>query len=168
MQNTSMPGGFACLRLMMNNLRRDVNFDAMLSDELFNAYAGDDCAALVELARKLQLDPVAHQDVLTALDTYHGQALLKLKNGNWIILLSTAQFKNSERVTICDPTAAEGRPINVPKSQILERIGDQVICFGNLQDVDIRTQTGLFCLCSVARHHGAQNSQRQASKVCQL
>ena len=154
MQNNTMPGGFACLRLLMNNLRRDVNFDALLNDELFNAYAGDDCAALAELARKLQLDPAVHHDVATALDSYHGQALLKLKNGNWIILLSTAQFKNADRVTICDPTAAEGRPINVPKAQILERMGDAVICFGNLQDIDIRTQTGLFCLCSVARHHG--------------
>ena len=161
MQTTTMPGGFACLRLMMSNLRRDVNFDALLSDELFNAYAGDDCAAVVELARKLQLDPVAYQDVMTALDTYHGQALLKHKNGNWIILLSTAQFKNSERVTICDPTTAEGRPINVPKAQIVERMGDQVVCFGNLQDVDIRTQTGLFCLCSVARHHGVDMNLRR-------
>ena len=161
MSNNTMPGGFACLRLLMNNLHRDVNFDAMLNDELFNAYAGDDCAALVELARKLQLDPAAHHDVATALDSYHGQALLKLKNGNWIILLSTAQFKNSDRVTICDPTTAEGRAINVPKAQIVERMGDAVICFGNLQDIDIRTQTGLFCLCSVARHHGVDmNIQR--------
>ena len=161
MPNNTMPVGFACLRLLMNNLRRDVNFDAMLNDELFNSYAGDDCAALVELARKLQLDPAAHHDVMTALDSYHGQALLKLKNGNWIILLSTAQFKNSDRVTICDPGAAEGRPINVPKAQIIERMGDAVICFGNLQDIDIRTQTGLFCLCSVARHHGVNmNIQR--------
>ena len=154
MQNKTMPGGFACLRLLMNNLRRDVNFDALLNDELFNAYAGDDCAALAELARKLQLDPAVHHDVATALDTYHGQALLKLKSGGWIILLSTSQFKNADRVTICDPAAAEGRPINVPKAQIVERMGDAVICFGNLQDIDIRTQTGLFCLCSVARHHG--------------
>jgi len=161
MQNKTMPAGFTCLRLLMNNLHRDVNFDAMLSDELFNAYAGDDCAALVELARKLQLDPAAHRDVMTALDTYHGQALLKLKNGNWIILLSTAQFKNSDRVTICDPGTAEGRAINVPKAQIVERAGDAVICFGNLQDVDIRTQTGLFCLCSVARHHGIDMNLRR-------
>ena len=161
MPNNTMPGGFACLRLLMNNLRRDVNFDAMLNDELFNSYAGDDCAALVELAQKLHLDPALHHDVATALESYHGQALLKLKNGNWIILLSTAQFKNSERVAICDPTTAEGRPINVPKEQIVERMGDAVICFGNLQDIDIRTQTGLFCLCSVARHHGVDmNIQR--------
>jgi len=161
MQTNTTPVGFTCLRLLIENLHRDVNFDAMLNDELFNAYAGNDCEALVELARKLQLDPVAHQDVLTALDTYHGQALLKLKNGNWIILLSTAQFKNADRVTICDPTAAEGRPINVPKAQIIERMGDAVICFGNLQNIDIRTQTGLFCLCSVARHHGVDmNIQR--------
>ena len=156
-----MPGGFACLRLMMTNLRRDVNFDALLNDELFNSYSSDDCAALVALADRLRLDPVAHHDVTTALETYHGQAMLKLKNGNWIIILSTAQFKNSERVTICDPTAAEGRPINVPKSQIVERMGDTVICFGNLQDVDIRTQTGLFCLCSVARHHGVDMNLRR-------
>ena len=161
MPNNTMPGGFACLRLLMNNLRRDVNFDAMLNDELFNSYAGDDGAALVELAQKLHLDPALHHDVVTALESYHGQALLKLKNGNWIILLSTAQFKNSERVTICDPTTAEGRPINVPKAQIVERMGDSVICFGNLQDIDIRTQTGIFCLCSVARHHGVDmNIQR--------
>jgi ATP-binding cassette subfamily B protein len=161
MPNNTMPAGFACLRLLMNNLHRDVNFDAMLNDELFNSYAGDDCAALVELAQKLHLDPALHHDVATALDSYHGQALLKLKNGNWIILLSTAQFKNSERVTICDPTTAEGRPINVPKAQIVERMGDAAICFGNLQDIDIRTQTGLFCLCSVARHYGVDmNIQR--------
>ena len=161
MQDKTMPGGFVCLRLLMANLRRDVNFDALLNDELFNAYAGDDCAALVELADKLQLDPAVHHDVATALESYHGQALLKLRNGNWIILLSTSQFNRSERVAICDPSASEGKPINVPKKQIVERMGDAIICFGNLQDVDIRTQTGLFCLCSVARHHGVDMNLRR-------
>ena len=157
----AMPGGFACMKLLIGNLRRDVNFDALLNDELFNSYAGDDCAALVALGEKLRLDPVAHHDVATALATYHGQAMLKLKNGNWIILLSTAQYQNADRVTICDPSTAEGKPINVPKAQIVERMGDAVICFGNLQDVDIRTQTGLFCLCSVARHHGVDMNLRR-------
>ena len=123
----TMPSGFSCMKLLISNLRRDVNFDALLSDELFNSYAGDECAALVALGEKLRLDPVANHDVGTALATYHGQAMLKLKNGNWIILLSTAQYQNADRVTICDPATAEGKPINVPKAQIVERMGDAVI-----------------------------------------
>ena len=47
------------------------------------------------------------------------------------------------------------------KSQLLERAGDAVVIFRNLQEVDPKAQSGLFCLCSVARHHNVEMDLRR-------
>ena len=50
METVQYPTGIVCLNSLMNNLRRNVNFDALITPEVLEAYAEDSGKALLSLS----------------------------------------------------------------------------------------------------------------------
>ena len=53
--------GIACLRYLSANLKRDINFDALITPELQKEFAADQSSGLMKLAAALQLSPEQHK-----------------------------------------------------------------------------------------------------------
>ncbi len=153
MSETQVPRitGMECLRRLFGQFRRNVNFDALLTDELCERCRQEELDVIMELAAQHDLRPEKHTDIQEVAKTYNGPALLRLNNQTWILLLRSQQIARENAAAIYDPTS--DKSLLVKKEQILERAGDAVVVFRNLQEVDAQAQSALFCLCAIARHH---------------
>ncbi len=142
-----------CLRRLFSQFRRTVNFDALLTEELCARCQNHDeeLNVIVELSNLHDLRPEKHADLDAIAKTYVGPALLRLTTGSWILVLNSRQIAQEEAVAIFEPAA--DKALLVKKAQLLERAGDTVVIFRNLQEIDAREQSALFCLCAIARHH---------------
>lgn len=142
-----------CLRRLFSQFRRTVNFDALLTDELCARCKNpdDELNVIVELSNQHDLRPEKHTDLTEIAKTYVGPAMLRLTTGSWILVLNSRQIAQEEAVAIFEPAA--DKALLVKKAQLLERAGDTVVIFRNLQEIDAREQSALFCLCAIARHH---------------
>ncbi len=80
--------GLTCLRTVFAKFRRNVNFDALETEELFEAYRNDAAATLLKLAGEQSLAPekISNPELLNA---YNGPVLAALKNGSWILIMDT-------------------------------------------------------------------------------
>jgi len=144
--------GIVCLRNLAANLKRDINFNALLTSELQKELGEDPVQGLMKLATGLQLQPELHNDAVTLTETYSGPALVRLLNGNWVLAVNLTQIQQ-EKLTIFDPTVKGDNPIVVPKEQFVERIDGPVMIFRMLQTVDNRKHSALFGLTAIGRHH---------------
>ncbi len=153
MAESNNDSGLQCLRALFAQVRRNVNFNALLTDELKLKYGTTPLEALQEMASAQGLLPEAHRDLAEIAKSYSGPALLALRTGAWVLLMNIRQVNEGPGVVIFDPSAG-AKNITVPAKQILDRASDQVIVFRNLQEVDIRKHSSLFCFCSIAKHHG--------------
>ena len=145
--------GLWCMSQLFGQFRRTVNFAALLTGELQERYAADPVETLMQLAEKEELRPELFQDLTAVAENYAGPALLQLQNKNWVVLMNAKQL-TGERAALIDPTAQNANHmLMVPCDQIRAKASDKIIIFRNLQEVDITRQTGLFCICSIARHH---------------
>ncbi|MFA6292476.1 MAG: peptidase domain-containing ABC transporter [Victivallales bacterium] len=154
--------GLQCLGSLFAQVRRNVNFSALLSDEVKSKYAEKPAETLLEMASAQGLLPETHGDLAEMAKSYSGPALLALQSGAWILIMNTRQVNDGAGVLIWDPNAAvKGKPITVPLKQLLERASNQLIIFRNLQEVDIRKQSALFCFCSIAKHHAVNADIRR-------
>ncbi|MGF0037753.1 peptidase domain-containing ABC transporter [Victivallis vadensis] len=145
--------GIACLRYLSANLKRDINFDALITPELQKEFAADQSSGLMKLAAALQLSPEQHKNAADLAETYAGPALLLLQSGSWVCAVNLQQLKGPG-VTLFDPLAqGKGGMLNVPTEQLRPRLGDAVIIFRTLQAVDNRKHSGLFALTAIGRHH---------------
>ena len=145
--------GIACLRYLSANLKRDINFDALITPELQKEFAADQSSGLMKLAAALQLSPEQHKNAADLAETYAGPALLLLQSGSWVCAVNLQQLKGAG-VTLFDPLAqGKGGMLNVPTGQLRPRLGDAVIIFRTLQAVDNRKHSGLFALTAIGRHH---------------
>ncbi len=151
--DVSVTSGIACLRNLAANLKRDINFDALLTPELKAQFEESPARGLQALAAGLQLEPEIHKDVAELVDTYQGPALLELENGNWVCAVNLKQIKG-EAITLYDPLVKGKSPlISVPVSQLKEKLKGPVLIFRQLQAVDNRKHSSLFGLTAIGRHH---------------
>jgi ATP-binding cassette subfamily B protein len=147
--------GLQCLRSLFAQYRRNLNFSAFLTDEMKLKYAEKPLESLLDLAAVQGLAPESQKELAEIAKTYSGPALLSLNTGAWILVMNTKQVNEGTGVVIWDPSVGvQSKPITVPTKQLLERVSGQIIIFRNLQEVDIRKQSELFCFCSIAKHHG--------------
>ncbi len=146
--------GLVCLGSLVANLKRNVNFDALLTDVLKEKYNTEPAEVLLELATTMQLRPEVAENLDAAAASYSGPALARLSDGSrWIFLVNLQQI-TGEQATIFDPSGAAGNhTINVKVAELKSKLDPHVILFRNLQAVDNSKQSGLFCLASIARHH---------------
>lgn len=105
--DASVNSGVVCLRNLAANLKRDINFDALLTPELEKELDGDPVKGLLKLAAGLQLEPESHNNVTELADTYAGPALVQLQNRNWVCAVNLAQVKQ-DSMTLFDPLVRGG------------------------------------------------------------
>lgn len=161
-EQNGIGGGLWCLSRFFGQFRRTVNFEALLTEEVLQAYAADEVETLVKLASGQDLRPERTGDLGEIAKSYHGPALVKLTGGDWILILNTRQISSEERCVILDPTSPGGRKgLMVPCSEVLSKAGGQAVIFRNLQEVDACQQSALFSLCSIARHHNVSMDIRR-------
>lgn len=152
-ENTSL-GALLCLQKLFSQFRRNINFNALMTEELKAEFEKDELGTILSLANENELRPERCEDLQEIAKSYRAPSLVKLNNGSWILLVSTGQVVTGDRVVIFDPAVnTPDKMITVKAEQLLERATDTIIIFRNLQEVDIQKQSALFCLCSIARHH---------------
>ncbi len=147
--------GLTCLRTVFAKFRRNVNFDALETEELFEAYRNDAAATLLKLAGEQSLAPekISNPELLNA---YNGPVLAALKNGSWILIMDSRQFRAGGRASIFAPTDPKDQKILlVPVSQIQERISGELILFHKLAQVDSAQQSKLYSFVAIASHHNS-------------
>ncbi|MDD2479909.1 MAG: hypothetical protein PHS31_08450, partial [Victivallaceae bacterium] len=116
--------GLRCLQVLFSQFRREVNFAALVNEELEAKYQKNEADTLLEVAAIHQFQPETTQ-ISEAAEVYAGPALLRLKNGNWVLLLNLAQLKNEESSALFDPLRPkEKQNISVPNEKIIERAGE--------------------------------------------
>ena len=145
-----------CLRILFSQVRREVNFDALLSSE--NLRNPDDAeqeiAAVMHLASGQNLDPVRYDDLNSAAEKASGPALIRLNGRKWVLIQNIRQAAEEFSIVI-EP--AEGKPpqaFRVKNEDLKRSFENIVIAFRNLQEINFARQTALFCLCNIAAHHG--------------
>ena len=150
-----------CLRQLFQQFRRTVNFFALVTPEIAGRCGEPDpeVEVILEIADQHGLGAERRTDLMETAKTFSGPLMLRLKERGWVLIFNSSQLVRDDRVNIFDPAA--GKAIAVMKSQLLERAGDAVVIFRNLQEVDPKAQSGLFCLCSVARHHNVEMDLRR-------
>jgi ATP-binding cassette subfamily B protein len=135
------------------NLKRDINFDALLTPEVEEELGKDSVGGLLKLAVALRLEPELHNDAVELAKSYQGPALLQLTNGNWVCAVNLGQIAQ-ESMTLFDPLVkGQSQMINVPADQVKERLQGPIVIFRLLQAVDNRKHSALFGLTAVGRHH---------------
>ncbi|MBO5924102.1 MAG: hypothetical protein J6Q81_06270, partial [Lentisphaeria bacterium] len=153
------PSGIECLRRIFNQFRRNINFDALLTDDIRDRCKTAEADVIMELANSHDLRAEKHSDIKEISKTYNGPALLKLTNNTWILIMRSQQVDKEESVAIFDPSC--NKSLLVKKEQLLERAAAEVVILRNLQEVDSQEQSALFCLCAIARHHNISMDLRR-------
>lgn len=145
--------GLRCLQILFSQFRRDVNFPALVTDELKAKYLENHTATLLEVSDAHQLQPELWK-LADFPENYDGPALLSLKNNNWVLLMNLKQLKTQEKAVIYDPLQpSQQNTLSVPVDKIFERAGETLIIFRNLREIDLTKHSALFALCSIASHH---------------
>lgn len=145
--------GLRCLQLLLSQIRPNVNLNAIFTDTLKQNYENDQEKVLLELASSQELRPEKHADISEVMKTYHGPCLLKLSAETWVLVINTKQLSEASAL-VFDPATFNDKQFQTPSAKLIEKSGGSIILFRNLQKVDAAKQTGLFCLCSAATHHG--------------
>lgn len=162
METVQYPTGIVCLNSLMNNLRRNVNFDALITPEVLEAYAEDSGKALLSLSEHLELSPLLVHKGVDEFGYYRGPALLKLKNNNWICVVDFAQVVAQGKVTLFDPSINGPQKVgSCDYAQVESKWSGEVLIFRNLQPIDTTKHTALFCITSIAKHHNLPLDMRQ-------
>jgi ATP-binding cassette, subfamily B, bacterial HlyB/CyaB len=146
--------GLQCLSRLFSLFRQNINFSALLTEDIKEKYEQDPLETLLELANAQEVRPEAHEDIVEIAKTYSGPALMELKDNKWVFLKNIQQFTTGPGVSIIDPGYKDPNSlISVPVKQLLERYAGNVIIFRNLQEIDIQKHSSLFCFCAIAKHH---------------
>ncbi len=156
--------GIECLRAVAVNFCRDVNFAALLTQQLFELCRTSEQDGILELARTLELAPelCVEPDFPAAVGDYRGPLLILLKNDNWVCVINTDELKsNAEDVLICDPLATGKKFISVQYDKLTGNYGGKVVKFKHLLTGQESGNTALFCLTAIGRHHGLDINVRR-------
>ena len=151
--------GLKCLQLLFGRFRHTVNFPALVTQKVLEQYQTDPAGELMRLARDQQLLPERIES-LEVFKSYPGPALLRLKTGNWILVLNGSQIAAGENVQIADPSL--GVPsTSVQSGELREKWEGEGIIFRNLTPVDSRKQTRLTSFVLIARNDNTRTDIRE-------
>ncbi len=142
--------GLKCLQLLFGRFRRTVNFPALVTQQVLERYQADPAEELMRLAGDQQLLP----ELITSpkvFKSYAGPALLRLKTGNWILVLNGQQIASEGSVQIADPSL-EVQSRTVQAGELRNEWEGKGIIFRNLAPVDSRQQTRLASFVLIARN----------------
>lgn len=160
MSNEIASSAFLCLKMLVGQLGRDVNMDALVTDERLERFAQDDVATLIETANTLSLRPEQMMLDLENLPVYNGPVMLRLKDSGWIIVQKLHQL-TGDGVIAMNPMINKTSALRIKASDLVEKLDGTALLFRNLQQVDVQENTALFCLCSIGRHHNVSMDIRR-------
>ena len=152
------PSGLLCLKVLLAQFRRGVNFAALITNAVQQEYQDNDFETLFKLteAQELRSEKVTSLEVIS---NYNGPMLAKLDNGNWLLVVNSSQI-SKETMAVLDPSAGQ-KVTSVPSAQFKEHFADCAIIFRNLAQVDAAKQTKLTAFVAVAKHHNTQIDIRE-------
>ena len=152
------PSGLICLKVLLAQFRRGVNFAALITDEIQEKYQADDLDTLLKLteAQELRSEKLSS---LEQVSNYNGPMLAKLNNGNWLLVINSSQIEK-ENMALLDPAVGQ-KIISVPSAQFKENFSGTALIFRNLAQVDAAKQTKLTSFVAVAKHHNTQIDIRE-------
>ncbi|MBO4630828.1 MAG: hypothetical protein J5858_02790, partial [Lentisphaeria bacterium] len=152
-----------CLRILFSQVRREVNFDALLDTE--NLPDPDDAdgesALLMRLASGQKLEPVLFPELEQAGEEASGPALIRLAGRKWVLIQNIRQMKEDFAIVIEPVAGHPARALRVKSGDVRKNYGGVVVVFRNLQEIDSARQSALFCLCNIAKHHGVNMDIRR-------
>ncbi len=148
-----LPSGIECLRQLTGNFRREINFSALVTPALLASYQQDSLAALLTLAKHLHLAPEVVSNATETAKTYTGPALLECLDGQWLCLPHLQQLQKQESIKVIAQHNDKIAVTNLATADLLLKLSNRLIVFRQLQQIDNRRQSGLFCLSAIARHH---------------
>lgn len=157
--------GIECLRGLAVSFCRDVNFDALLNGDLLQRYVDSPCEVLLEISKQLYLEPELFSDAKWSevFKDYQGPVLCALKNGNWICVVKAEEVvAKQEQITVFDPLSdSQQKIMSIPLSQLKKNWNHQALRFKNLFIANDASNSALFCLASVGKHHGIDMDMRR-------
>jgi ATP-binding cassette, subfamily B, bacterial HlyB/CyaB len=157
--------GIECLRGLAVSFCRDVNFDALLNGELLKRYADSPGEVLVEISEQLHIGPELFSDAQwnDVFSECQGPVFCGLDNGNWICVLKAEDvIAEKEQVAVFDPLAdGQQKIILVALSQLKNNWNGTAIRFNDLFIKNDGSNTALYCLASVGKHHGVDIDMRR-------
>ena len=165
MASISSNSALACLRILFSQVRREVNFDALLpADAGQNLESAEgELTLLMQLSSHQKLDPVQFEDLGKAAEGFTGPALIRLTGRKWVLIQNIRQAAEEFSIVI-EPADTEGQPpraLRVKSENVAGNFEGAVIVFRNLQEVDSAKQSALFCLCNIAKHYGVNMDIRR-------
>ena len=150
--DTNNKTGLQCLQFLFGNVRRNVNFASLITQELLEEYQQNPLDVIISLAEKQQLSPEVCSEK-EALNEYSGPLMMMINNDRWILVIKSSQLKeNSGSAMIIDPCAGN-KALSVTVEQIWERYSGKFIIFHNLAQVDASKQTKVSSFVQIARHY---------------
>ncbi|MBR4883994.1 MAG: hypothetical protein IKZ33_01630, partial [Lentisphaeria bacterium] len=154
------PSGLQCLKAIFSQVRRGVNFTALLTKKIQEDYNTAPESVLLKLSADQGLRP-EQTEGLEIFSGYGGPALVQLKNNNWVVLPQSKQFAEAEFVAVFDPLSGKEGVISVARAQLLEQFSGKAIIFHNLAQVDSKKQTRLTSFIAIAQHHNTRIDIRE-------
>ena len=94
--------GLQCLRILFQQVRRNVNFTSLITKKFLEEYQQDPASALSRLAAEQQLAPEMAAD-MDALRIYNGPVLFQLNDGRWVLILNSRQCSTSNYIGVVSP-----------------------------------------------------------------
>ena len=143
--------GLKCLGILFSQVRRGLNFGALMTEAVQNEFKEAPYDTLLKLANEQELR-AERIKVPDGLGLYAGPMLIPAKSGGWIIIPNARQVLNGETVNFLDP-AAGNKLLSIPRASFLEQAQEEGIIFHNLAQVDAAKQSRLTAFVSIARHN---------------
>ena len=144
-------GGLECLRELVAKLRWNVNFPALVTDEVKQKYKEDPIECMLALTRQMGWRPRRAAGDPDQLREQSGPAMVQFRSGRWVCAVDIAQMQR-DNMALIDPKAAM-KQLTMPAEEFARAISGDVLIFENLQEIDPRKQTALYALVRIAQHH---------------
>ncbi len=145
--------GLRCLQTLFAQTRRQVNFDALMTEKTLEAYKESPADVLVALAEQQELRPekATYTGKIADLN-YIGPLLVQLKNDSWVLVRDSRQLEGEENILLLDPPAGKNW-LSVPAAQFHEKFSGTMILFRNLAQIDAGKQSLLSVFVMLARQN---------------
>ena len=154
--------GLICLKALLAQTRRNVNFMALVTQDIQTEYQKDSMSVLLKISGDQQLRPETVERCQD-LAGYNGPVLSRLSNGRWILITSSQQLLAGDKIAVFDPSGGENAKgtVMVSASELHSMLVADNIIFRNLSQVDTTKQTRLFAFSAIASHHNAPVDLRE-------
>ena len=159
--NEQQISGLLCLRVLFSQVRRSVNFAALITAEVQRQYAESPLETLMKLASEQQLRPESVDKLDDALSNYMGPLLAQTASGGFLLLPNCRQLQNIDGTAAVIDPASGPKVLSLPVRQVLAGLTGKAILFRNLALVDAAAQTRLTAFVALAKHHNADVDIRE-------